>query len=395
MAFVTRIDRSTTRIVVSLGILAGILCWTTGGQGAVVAAEDGALANRASERFPPLAALPPVPVPADNPITPAKVKLGRMLYFDKRTSGDTEISCASCHDPAMGWGDERDVSTGYPGSRHWRNGNTVVNSAYLQKLFWAGESTSLEAQAKSAITGNLAGNGDPVMIEERLAQIPEYVQLFKEAFGVERPSFVHVLRAIATFERAEVISNDSPFDQYMRGDKSAMSESALRGRTLFEGKANCIKCHNGPLLTDEKFHNVGVPKNPVFEEDTFAQTGMRYQHYIRGVPEALYRKADRDLGLYYTTKQEKHKGLFRTPPLRYLIYTFPYMHNGVFLVLEEVVDFYDEGGGDDPNKSPLLKPLNLTDSEKEDLVEFLNSLSGSELLISPPELPPYVPMREE
>ncbi len=356
---------------------------------AVVGESDAASPRR--QQPAPLAALPPVPVPSDNPISPAKVKLGRMLYFEKRTSGDTEISCASCHDPNKGWGDELDISTGYPGTRHWRNGNTVVNSAYLQKLFWAGESTSLESQAKSAITGNLAGNGDPVMIEERLAQIPEYVGLFKEAFGVDRPSFPLVLRAIATFERAEVISDDSAFDRYMRGDRSAMSDAALRGMALFQGKAGCIQCHNGPLLTDEKHHNTGVPDNPVFKENHFAQIALRYQHYIRGVPEDLYRKADTDLGLYYTTKREADKGKFRTPPLRYLTYTYPYMHNGVFLVLEEVIDFYDEGGGDNRRKSPLLRPLGLSDQEKEDLIEFLNSLSGSELKIESPELPPYVP----
>lgn len=341
------------------------------------------------EDFPPLATLPDVPVPPDNPITPAKVKLGKMLYFDKRTSGDTEISCASCHDPALGWGDEKDISTGYPGTRHWRNGNTVINSAFLHKLFWGGESLSLELQAKSAITGNLAGNGDPVMIEERLAQIPEYVELFEEAFGVTRPSFLLVLKAIATFERAEAISADSPFDQYMRGDTSAMSEAALRGMELFQGKAGCIQCHNGPLLTDQKMHILGVPDNPFFKEDVFGQIAMRYQHYGRGVSEEMYRDAKTDYGLYYTTKRPEDKGKFRTPPLRYLRYTYPFMHNGVFIILEEVVDFYNEGGGGDPNKSPLLKPLNLTDEEKEDLVEFLDSLSGSEMLMESPALPDY------
>ena len=386
-----QISRRNRWLAVGAGVAAliAILIWSLvrepGGPAPPV------MVTTSSGTFPALAALPAVPVPADNPITPAKVKLGRMLYFDKRLSGDTEIACSSCHDPTKGWGDERDISTGYPGTRHWRNSHTVVNSAYLQKLFWAGESPSLEAQAKSAITGNLAGNGDPAMIEERLAQIPEYVQLFKEAFGVDRPNFGYVLKAIATFERAEVISRDSPFDRYMRGDKSAMSEAALRGMALFQGKAECIQCHNGPLLTDESYHNLGVPKNPVFEEDVFGQTALRYQHFIRGVPEELYRKADRDLGLYYTTKREEDKGKFRTPPLRYLPYSFPYMHHGVFLVLEEVIDFYDQGGGDDPNKSPLLKPLRLTEQEKADLLEFLRSLSGSELIIAPPELPAYAP----
>ena len=339
---------------------------------------------------PRLAALGEVPVPGDNPITLAKVELGRLLFFDDRLSGDISTSCASCHDPRLGWGDGNALSRGYPGSQHWRNSQTVVNSAYLAKYFWGGEKTSLEAQAKSAITGNLAGNGDPAMIEERLAQIPEYVRLFKEAFGVDRPSFNTVLKAIATFERAETISNDSPFDRYLRGEKAAMSEGALRGMALFQGKASCIECHNGSLLTDESFHNIGVPKNPLFERDPQRQIALRYQHYGRGVSEEVYRKADRDLGLYYMTKRPRDKGKFRTPPLRYLLYTAPYMHNGVFASLEAVVEFYDKGGGDDPSKSALLKPLGLTDDEKEDLVEFLESLSGSEVRIAPPKLPPYV-----
>lgn len=348
----------------------------------------------ATEGVPPLGPLPEVPVPPDNPLTPAKVELGRLLFFDNRLSGDTQFSCASCHDPVRGWGDERDISTGYPGTRHWRNAQTVVNSAYLRKLFWAGETPSLETQANSAATGNLGGNVDPVMAEERLAQIPEYVARFKEAFGVDRPTWGHVLKAIASFERAEVLSTDSPFDRYMAGDRSAMSEAALRGRGLFEGKAGCIQCHNGPLLSDQSFHVVGVPNNPIFEEDILARVSLRYHHYIRGVSEEQYRAADHDMGLYYTTKREADKGKFRTPPLRYLTYSWPYMHNGVFLILEEVVDFYDQGGGDHPHKSPLLKPLGLTDEEKADLVEFLNSLTGSELLMERPDLPPYVPFEQ-
>jgi cytochrome c peroxidase len=143
------------------------------------AADAPPVAPAAEAVFPALAPLPDVPVPADNPITPAKVELGRLLFFDDRLSGDVSTSCASCHDPRLGWGDGNALSRGYPGTQHWRNSQTAVNSAYLAKLFWAGESTSLEAQANSAITGALAGNGDPVMIEERLAQIPRYVELFR------------------------------------------------------------------------------------------------------------------------------------------------------------------------------------------------------------------------
>ena len=346
------------------------------------------------KKFPPLGPLPPVPVPADNPMSPAKVALGKLLFFDARLSGDASTSCASCHSPEDGWGDGGDLSRGYPGTQHWRNSQTILNSAYYAKLFWAGEVPSLEAQARSAATGNVAGNGDTMMMEERLRQIPEYVKRFREVFGTPWPTIDDAWRAISAFERTVVSkAKDVPFDRYMKGDKKALSDSAKRGLALFQGKAGCVQCHNGALLSDEDYHNVGVPKNPAFEEDPLRQITLRYQHVIRGVPESVYRKADRDLGLYYTTKRKADKGRFRTPSLRELKYTAPYMHNGAFFELEEVVDFYDEGGGEDANKSPLIKKLGLSDEEKEDLLAFLESLSSDKpLLMKPPELPPYAAM---
>lgn len=338
---------------------------------------------------PPLAPLPEVPVPADNPVTQAKVELGQLLFFDNRLSGDAGTSCSSCHDPRLGWGDGQGVSRGYAGTQHWRNSQTTVNSAFYTRLFWAGEATSLEAQAKSAITGNLAGNGDTAMIEERLALIPEYVERFQMAFGVSQPTFDLVLKAIATFERAELISRDSPFDLFLAGDQDALSDDAKKGLALFEGKARCIACHNGPLMSDEDYHFLDLPQNDLFEKDPLRQVALRYQHYIRGVPEEVYRSADSDLGLYYTTKNDSDRGRFRTPSLRYLEYTAPYMHNGVFGTIEEVVDFYDQGGGDDPDQSPLIQPLELTEDEKFELAEFLYSLSGSEIRIPAPRLPSY------
>lgn len=359
----------------------------------VVVAEDGdnTPLQRPVHGFPPLARLSQtqLPVPADNPLSEAKSNLGKLLFFDNRLSGDVGTSCASCHDPRMGWGDGQALSRGYAGAQHWRNSQTIVNSAYFSKLFWAGEVPSLEAQAKSAITGNLAGNGDPVMIEERLAQIPEYVDLFKEAFGVEKPTFAHVLKAIATFERMELVSRFSPFDLFLNGKNSAISDDAKAGLVLFEGKAGCIQCHHGALLSDEDFHYLDLPKQELFKQDPLRQVALRYQHYIRGVPEEVYRDADGDLGLYYTTKKESDRGRFRTPTLRYLAYTAPYMHNGVFVDLEEVVEFYDGGGGDDPDQSPLIKPLGLTEDEKYQLVEFLYSLSANEIRMSVPRLPEY------
>ncbi len=346
-------------------------------------------------KFPALGPLPPPPVPPDNPMSDAKVELGKLLFWDERLSGDISTPCAVCHDPKQGWGTGQPISRGYPGTEHWRNSQTVLNAAYYSKLFWAGEVTSLEAQASAAATGNVAGNGDPIMMEERLRQVPEYVKRFKDVFGVERPTIDTAWMAIAAFERTLVSKPENvPFDRYAKGDQAALSPEAKRGLTLFQGKAGCILCHNGPLLSDDSYHNLGVPKNPVFETSPLHQITLRYQHVIRGVSEKLYRSADRDLGLYYTTKQEADKGKFRTPSLRELKYTAPYMHNGVFPTLEEVIEFYNRGGGEDPNRSPLIRPLGLTDQEKQDLLAFLLTLSSDQpLIVEPPDRPPYAAMQ--
>lgn len=345
----------------------------------------------------PLGPLPPVPVPADNPMSPAKVELGKLLFWDDRLSGDVSSGCVVCHRPEDGWGDGGDLSRGYPGTSHWRNSQTILNAAYYGKLFWGGEVTSLETQAPAAATGNVAGNGDPVMMEERLRQIPEYVRRFKEVFGVDSPTIDTAWMAIAAFERTLVSKAEHvPFDRHARGDRSALSPEASRGFALFMGKGGCIQCHNGPLASDDSYHNLGVPRNPTFEREPLRQITLRYQHVIRGVPERVYRTADTDLGLYYTTKRDEDRGKFRTPSLRELKYTAPYMHNGVFKTLDEVVEFYDRGGGDDPRKSPLMRALGLTAREKQDLVAFLLSLSSdTPILVARPELPDYAPMKQE
>lgn len=346
-------------------------------------------ANAETGDPPPLAALPPMPVPEDAPLTQERIKLGKLLFFDERLSGDGSISCADCHDPKLGWGDGGDLSRGYPGTLHWRNSQTVVNSAYLDAWFWTSSASTLEKQANAAITGALAGNLKPLLAEERLKQVPEYVDLFKSVYG-SAPNYEDTLSAIAAYERT-IVSDDSPFDRYMRGEKSALDEKELRGKALFEGKANCIACHNGPLLTDQKHYNLGVPTNPAFEEDPLRQIAMRERLRGKDIPEEVYLKLDRDPGRFRATKNEENLGKFRTPPLRYLVYTAPYMHSGVFFTLEEVVDFYNDGGGNDPfgTKTDKMFPLGLSDSEKSDLVAFLNSLSGSEIIVERPELPRY------
>lgn len=344
---------------------------------------------------PPLGPLPPPPIPADNPMTPEKVELGKMLFWDSRLGGDASTPCVACHDPSKGWGDAGEISRGYPGTQHWRNSQTVLNSAYYNKLFWEGNVTSLEAQAPAAAEGNVAGNGDRSLMEMRLRFIPGYVERFKKVFGAEWPRMTHAYQAIAAFERTIVSdAKQVPFDRYMKGDKKALSDSAKRGMAVYNGKGNCIQCHNGPLASDHKFHALGLPENEVFKTEPLYQITHRWEHYQKGISEKGYREADYDYGLYYRTKNPKDKHKFRTPSLRELKYTAPFMHNGIFYTLEEVVDFYDVGGGAGPNKSPLIKPLGLSDQEKKDLVEFLNALSMDKpLLMGVPKLPEYKVMK--
>ncbi|MBI4273713.1 MAG: cytochrome-c peroxidase [Rhizobiales bacterium] len=346
-------------------------------------------------KFPPLGPLPPVPVPADNPMSPAKVELGKKLFFDPRMGGDASSPCAACHLPEQGWGDGGEISRGYPGTQHWRNSQTVLNSAYYNKLFWEGNVTSLEAQAPSAAEGNVAGNGDPSLMEMRLRFIPEYVAEFKKVFGTEWPRITQAYQAIAAFERTIVSdAKKVPFDRYMMGDKPALSADALRGFELFKGKAGCIQCHNGPLASDQRFYSLGVPENELFKTDPLYQITHRWEHYQKGITATGYKDADLDMGLYYQTKNPKDIGKFRTPSLRELKYTAPYMHNGILYTLEEVVDFYNVGGGPGPNKSPLVKPLGLNDQEKKELVAFLNSLSmDTPMIVKQPTLPEYQVMK--
>ncbi|MBI4512210.1 MAG: cytochrome-c peroxidase [Deltaproteobacteria bacterium] len=344
----------------------------------------------------PLAPLDPPSAPADNPTTPEKVELGKLLFFDGRLSGDTTTPCSGCHQPKLGWGDGMDLSHGYPGTHHWRNSQTVINSAYYAKLFWAGESTSLEKQAEAAATGNVAGNGAIDLMEERLRQVPEYVDRFRKVFGTERPEIGDAWRAIAAYERT-LIQTGTPLDRFLRGDASALGPEAKRGKALFEGKARCIQCHDGPLTSDEKYHNIGLPPSPTYETSPLVTITFRFQNYSRGVPEEVYRKSKLDLGLYYTTARDEDMAKFRTPSLRYLKYTAPYMHNGVFKTLEEVVAFYNRGGDPDPvktyfghaTKSPLIRPLGLSKQEQADLVAFLLGMSGDEIVVDQPKLPPY------
>lgn len=351
-------------------------------------------ANAAGERPAGLAPLGPPPIPANNATTPEKVELGKMLFFDPILSGNYAMPCSACHLPDAGWAVQDRISFGYPGTTHWRNSQTIVNSAYYSKLFWAGSSKSLEAQARSAARGGVAGNGEDDMMEARLAFVPEYRDRFRAVFGDDWPNIRHAYMAIAAFERTLVQTN-TPFDAYMRGDDNALSKAQKRGLDLFAGKANCIACHSGPLLSDEQYYNLGVPPYAGWEDDAIAQITFRFELYAKGSTEEMYRKTKDDPGLYFRTKDKRHKGKFRTPSLRYTKYTFPYMHNGMIETLRNVVEFYNAGGGKNEfsaTKSPLIQPLSLSDGEIDDLVAFLESLSGEEILIEEPDLPAMAPL---
>ena len=334
-----------------------------------------------------LSALPPLDV--DHPKADEMIELGRQLFFDPRLSGDSSTSCAECHDPRYGFGDAAELSRGYPGTKHWRNSQTIINSAYLTGgLHWDASVPSLLHQVPGAMGTSVVGNIDVTMAEERLRQIPAYVESFERIWNKE-PGMDEISEAIAAYE-STLVSTDSAFDQFARGS-APLDNEAGRGYLIFMGKGNCVACHNGMLATDESFHNTSVPPNPSFTEDPLLQVTFRVMMRGFGINEEVYSTFDRDPGRFISTKNPDHLGELRTAPLRYLKYTAPYMHNGVFYTLEEVVDFYNEGGTPDVfgTKSPLIKPLGLSDRDKSDLVAFLESMSGTEISTEYPELPDY------
>jgi cytochrome c peroxidase len=332
--------------------------------------------------------LPAPPEPKDNPTTKEKVDLGRLLYFDPRMSADGATSCNTCHPAHTGYTARTAISMGGTGTSHWRNSSTLYNVSYFNKFNWDGAKGSIEKQNEGAWTGAVAGNVDEGLAEERLAQMPDYRNQFQAVFGEEYPTWASALRAVAAYQRT-LNSRNVPFDNFLKGDDKAIHNAAKRGYKLFTGKANCVQCHDGPLLSDDRYHNLGVPASPDFLNSPNKQITFRFEQMSKGVPRKLYESARDDLGLYYVTKRAGDIGKFRTASLRELKHTPPYMHNGIFKTLTEVIDCYDQGGGTHPNKSPLMKPLMLTKDEKADLLAFLESLSGDPLADKPPPLPEY------
>lgn len=297
-----------------------------------------------------------VPSPPDNPTTSEKVELGKWLFFDPRLSGDNQMSCATCHVPEKAFTDGLALSPGAGGRPLTRNSQSCLNVALFDSLFWDGRVATLEEQALIPIESKVEMNQDLGELERELSAIPEYIEAFKRAFDSE-PNRDSIAKALAAFQRT-LVTGPSPVDRYLAGEKDALSANAKAGLELFRGEAGCTECHNGPLLSDGKFYRLGT--------------------------------SYRDVGRGEVSKSKNDRFRFRTPSLRNVAQTAPYMHDGSMATLEEVVTFYYRGiPSYGPNGlSPDVAALSgQSFSEISLLVEFLEALSGELPEITAPELP--------
>lgn len=286
-------------------------------------------------------------IPADNTLTKEKVELGRFLYYDPRLSLAGDISCATCHHPDQGFGDGAPVSTGHEGQQGGRSAPTVIGAAYSYLQFWDGRATSLEEQALGPIENPIEMANTLDGMTATLQSIPGYAPLFEAAFGDAAVTPDRVAKAIASFERT-VISGNSAWDRFVAGDNTALNEQEQRGLQWFNGKAQCTLCHAGQTLSDSDFHNLGV--------------GMA--------------AAEPDLGRFVVTQADIDRGAFKTPPLRDVSKTAPYMHDGSLTTLQQVVELYNQGGEANEWLSEKIRPLHLSDQEVQDVVAFLHALDG-------------------
>lgn len=322
-----------------------------------------------------------VPVPPENPQTSEKIELGKKLFFDRRLSGDGTMSCATCHNPDQAFTDGLDISLSYPTTKNWRNAPTLMNVAFSRYLFWDGRAKTLEDQALFPIMSAFEMNQNLDFLEEELRSVPEYVEAFKRVFGGEITK-ERIAMAIASFERT-LVSENAPIDRFLKGDHNALSTEAKKGYEVFTGKGRCSECHYGVNLSDDKFYDLDVPKNKELEEDPRVEATRRFVAKVYHYEDYLNLKEDP--GRYLITKDKKDWKAFKTPTLREVSKTAPYMHNGVFKTLDEVIDFFDRGGG--PGNI-VLKPLNLTSEEKGYIKKFLiEALTGKDLNIKVPDIP--------
>jgi len=319
-----------------------------------------------------LGLLPAMAAPGDTPALADRVELGKQLFFDPRLSGSGQIACASCHDPQLGWGDGRRTAIGHDRQTGPRNSQSLLNIGYFEPLFWDGRAETLEEQALQPVVDPLEMHNTLTEAEATLNAIPGYRQAFREVFGVEAIERRQIAQALAAFQRT-VVSRQSRFDRFLEGEQDALTDQELAGLHLFRTKARCLNCHNGPEFSDRKFHNLGL-------------------HF--------FGRSLEDLGRYEITGRPEDVGAFRTPGLRDVMFTGPWMHNGLFQEMDSILRMYNAGmprpkpraeHRDNPlfpTTSPLLKPLRLKPEELTALKAFLGSISTRPRLIQPPTLPP-------
>lgn len=297
----------------------------------------------------------PPPAPADNPTTPAKVELGRTLFFDPRLSATGVISCATCHNPGLGWEDGLGQAVGHMGAAVGRSSPTVLNLAWGGPYFWDGRAETLEDQAVAPINSTIEMNLPHGEAVNRVAAIAGYREMFARAFDGGEVNIENMAKAIAAFERT-VVSDIAPFDRWISGDETAISEDAKRGFVVFNGKARCSVCHSGWRFTDDGFHDIGAPtKDPGRAR---VAPGLEFMNHA-----------------------------FKTPTLRNVDQRAPYLHNGAAATLEEVIELYDKASERRPSVSAEIQPLNLSETDRRDLVAFLQTLTSNDPQITLPVLP--------
>lgn len=300
------------------------------------------------------------------------VVLGKMLFFDPKLSQSNQISCSTCHDPEMGWTDRRRVALGHDHLQGNRNTPSLYNVAHRKSLFWDGRASTLEEQAQGPLTAHNEMAMDVGYLPEKLRKIKGYAPYFEEAFGDANPTYDRILTALAIFQKT-IKSQRSRVDLFIDGNYNALTDQEIYGMHLFRTKGRCMNCHYGKDLTDDAFHNIGL---------------------------TYYKRQYQDLGRYEVTQNPEHVGQFKTPSLRDLLNTRPWMHNGLFDDLEGIVNIYNSGMHRiDPSKEKkladplypvtdtLMKPLDLTQDEKKAMVTFLEALSGSRFKMKRPDIP--------
>jgi cytochrome c peroxidase len=349
-----------------------------------------AAAVSASAQPPVPGAPPPVPLfstevikvytPPDNPLSDARAKLGDMIFDEKRVSSDNSVACNTCHSPRNGFTTHTATSRGVGDQIGKRNAPSILNAMFYKSMFWDGRAATLEEQATLPVLNPIEmGQKNPKDVVAKLAAIPEFVDAFQKVFG-RPPNWEDMGKALAAFERTR-LSTEAPFDRFLRGDEKALNASQRRGWALFTGKARCGSCHTYdpalPLFGDNRFHNTGVAAGKQDLNQLAKRAAESAEAANKAEIDKLALETDySDLGRFLVTQKREDIGDFRTPFLRDVLLTGPYMHDGSLETLWDVIEFFNKGGEQNPFLDAEMKPLGLTESEVDDLVNFLGALTS-------------------